>query len=151
VADGAYLLSLDLLSEQDARELLERRLGAGRISAETEAVSGVIRLCGYLPLSLSIAAARAAARPAQLLAAQAARLRNAQTRLDGLSTGDVTTDLRAVFSWSYEQVSVTAAQLFRLIGIHPVQISPLLPPPAWPGSRSVRRVRRSPSWTRLTC
>jgi hypothetical protein len=39
VADGAYLLSLDLLSEQDARELLERRLGAVRISAETEAVA----------------------------------------------------------------------------------------------------------------
>jgi DNA-binding SARP family transcriptional activator/DNA-binding XRE family transcriptional regulator len=119
VADGAYLLSLDLFSEQDARELLERRLGAGRISAETEAVSEVIRLCGYLPLSLSIAAARAAARPAQPLAAQAAKLRNAQTRLDGLSTGDVTTDPRAVFSWSYQQVSATAAQLFRLIGTHP--------------------------------
>jgi tetratricopeptide (TPR) repeat protein len=119
VADGAYLLSLDLFSEQDARELLERRLGAGRISAETEAVSEVIRLCGYLPLSLSIAAARAAARPAQPLAAQAVKLRNAQTRLDGLSTGDVTTDLRAVFSWSYQQVSATAAQLFRLIGVHP--------------------------------
>jgi DNA-binding SARP family transcriptional activator/DNA-binding XRE family transcriptional regulator len=119
VADGAYLLSLDLFSEQDARELLERRLGAGRISAETEAVSEVIRLCGYLPLSLSIAAARAAARPAQPLAAQAAKLRNAHTRLDGLSTGDVTTDPRAVFSWSYQQVSATAAQLFRLIGVHP--------------------------------
>ena len=119
VADGAYLLSLDLFSEADARELLARRLGAGRISAEAEAVAEVIRLCGYLPLSLSIAAARAAARPAQLLAAQAAKLRNAQTRLDGLSTGDVTTDLRAVFSWSYQQVSETAARLFRLIGIHP--------------------------------
>jgi DNA-binding SARP family transcriptional activator/tetratricopeptide (TPR) repeat protein/transcriptional regulator with XRE-family HTH domain len=119
VADGAYLLSLDLFSEQDARELLERRLGAGRICAETEAVSEVIRLCGYLPLSLSIAAARAAARPAQPLAAQAAKLRNAHTRLDGLSTGDVTTDPRAVFSWSYQQVSATAAQLFRLIGVHP--------------------------------
>jgi hypothetical protein len=100
VADGAYLLSLDLFSEQDARELLQRRLGAGRISAETEAAGEVIRLCGYLPLSLSIAAARAAARPAQPLAAQAAKLRNAQTRLDGLSTGDATTDPRAVFSWS---------------------------------------------------
>jgi DNA-binding SARP family transcriptional activator/tetratricopeptide (TPR) repeat protein len=119
VADGAYLLSLDLFSEGDARELLERRLGSGRISAETEAVSEVIRLCGYLPLSLSIAAARAAARPAQPLAVQAVKLRNAQTRLDGLSTGDVTTDLRAVFSWSYQQVSATAAQLFRLIGVHP--------------------------------
>jgi DNA-binding SARP family transcriptional activator len=119
VADGAYLLSLDLFSEQDARELLQRRLGAGRISAETEAAGEVIRLCGYLPLSLSIAAARAAARPAQPLAAQAAKLRNAQTRLDGLSTGDATTDPRAVFSWSYQQVSATAAQLFRLIGLHP--------------------------------
>jgi DNA-binding SARP family transcriptional activator/tetratricopeptide (TPR) repeat protein len=119
VADGAYLVSLDLLSEEDARELLERRLGAGRVSAETEAVSEVIRLCGYLPLSLSIVAARAAARPAQPLAAQAAKLLNAQNRLDGLSTGDVTTDLRAVFSWSYQQVSPTAARLFRLIGVHP--------------------------------
>jgi DNA-binding SARP family transcriptional activator/DNA-binding XRE family transcriptional regulator len=119
VADGAYLLSLDLFSEHDARELLERRLGAGRISAETDAVSEVIRLCGYLPLSLSIAAARAAARPAQPLAVQAAKLRNAQTRLDGLSTGDVATDPRAVFSWSYQQVSPAAAQLFRLIGVHP--------------------------------
>jgi tetratricopeptide (TPR) repeat protein len=41
------------------------------------------------------------------------------TALDGLSTGDVTTDLRAVFSWSYQQVSPTAARLFRLIGVHP--------------------------------
>jgi DNA-binding SARP family transcriptional activator len=119
VADGAYLLSLDLFSEREAYELLERRLGAGRISAETETVGEVIRLCGYLPLSLSIVAARAAARPAQPLAAQAAKLRNAQTRLDGLSTGDVMTDLRAVFSWSYQQVSATSAQLFRLIGVHP--------------------------------
>jgi DNA-binding SARP family transcriptional activator len=119
VADGAYLLSLDPFSEEDARALLEQRLGAGRISAEAEAVSEVISLCGRLPLSLSIVAARAAARPAQPLAMQAAKLRNAQTRLDGLSTGDVTTDLRAVFSWSYQQISDAAAQLFRLIGVHP--------------------------------
>ena len=119
VADSAHLLTLDLLSQEDAHELLVRRLGGRRISAEPDAAVEVIRLCARLPLSLSIAAARAAARPELPLAALAAELCDTQARLDELSTGDITTDLRAVFSWSCQQVSGSAARMFWLIGVHP--------------------------------
>lgn len=74
---------------------------------------------GRLPLALSIAAARASARPCFPLAALAAELQDTQTRLDALATGDAATDVRTVFSWSCEQLSEPAAHMFRLLGVHP--------------------------------
>lgn len=60
-AEHALPLSLDLLTEAEARELLTLRLGPEGITAEPEAVSELIALCARLPLTLAIAAARAAA------------------------------------------------------------------------------------------
>jgi DNA-binding SARP family transcriptional activator len=119
VTDGAHLLTLGLLTEAEARELLARRLGSRPLAADPAAVSELTGLCARLPLALSIAAARAAARPALPLAALAAGLRDAQSRLDGLETGDPVTDLRTVFSWSCQQLSEPAARMFRLLGVHP--------------------------------
>jgi predicted ATPase len=62
VADGAHLLSLDVLTGAEARDLLARRLGSGRVAAEPAAAAELIRLCAGLPLALAIAAARAAGR-----------------------------------------------------------------------------------------
>ena len=39
--------------------------------------------------------------------------------LDPFDSGDVATDVRAVFSWSYRALSRGAARLFRLLGLHP--------------------------------
>src|SRR5262249_9782287 len=39
-------------------------------------------------------------------------------RLDTLATGDSGTDVRSVFSWSYQQLSRPVARLFRLLGVH---------------------------------
>ena len=117
--EGAWLLPLGLLTEQEARELLAGRLGAGRVEAEPEAVTELIRLCARLPLALAITAARAAARPDHPLAALAAELRAAGGPLDALDAGEPTASVRAVFSWSYRQLSPAAARLFRLLGIHP--------------------------------
>jgi tetratricopeptide (TPR) repeat protein len=36
-----------------------------------------------------------------------------------LETGDALTDLRAVFSWSYQKLTPRAARMFRLLGVHP--------------------------------
>jgi tetratricopeptide (TPR) repeat protein/transcriptional regulator with XRE-family HTH domain len=118
-ADGANLLTLDVLSDAEARELLERRLGPGRVTAEAAAVSELAGLCARLPLALSVVAARAAARPGLPLAALAAELRGARARLDGLGTGDAATDVRTVFSWSCQQLSGPTARMFRLLGVHP--------------------------------
>ncbi len=49
----------------------------------------------------------------------AAELRDSASRLDILGTGDVLSDVRSVFSWSYRQLSVQAARAFRLLGVHP--------------------------------
>lgn len=118
-ADGAYPLSVDLLPASDARELVARRLGAHRVAAEPEAVEQIIASCARLPLPLSIATARAATRPGATLAALAEELREAHGRLDVLDGGDQATDVRAVFSWSYQRLSAPAAHLFRLLGFHP--------------------------------
>src|ERR1035441_4022339 len=58
--EGARLLPLGLLTEQEARELLAGRLGAGRVEAEAEAVTELIGLCARLPLAWAITAARTA-------------------------------------------------------------------------------------------
>jgi tetratricopeptide (TPR) repeat protein/DNA-binding XRE family transcriptional regulator len=119
VADGARLISLDVLTENEARELLAYRVGVSRIAAERETVTELITLCARLPLALGVAAARAAAQPACSLTALVADLRDEHGRLDALDTGDPASSLRAVFSWSYRQLSDPAARLFRLLGAHP--------------------------------
>jgi len=118
-ADGARVLTLDVLTDADALALLGRRLGPERVAAEPAAAAELIMLCARLPLALNIAAARAAARPKHSLAAVAAALRGERGRLDAFDTGDPASSARTVFSWSYRSLSQPAARMFRLLGLHP--------------------------------
>jgi len=119
VAEGARLLPLDVLDPIEATELLVRRLGSARVMAEPDAVASLVQQSAGLPLALSVTCARAATRPTAKLADLSAELADALDRLDALATGEVTTDLRAVFSWSLDKVSEPAARTFRLLGVHP--------------------------------
>lgn len=118
-AEGAYPLILDLLTPAEARELLACRVGLMRVAAAPSAVEEIIGRCAGLPLALAIVAARAAARPAFPLAALAAELCEDRAALDAFDGPDPVTDLRATFSWSYQQLGAPAARLFRLLGLHP--------------------------------
>jgi tetratricopeptide (TPR) repeat protein/transcriptional regulator with XRE-family HTH domain len=118
-ADGARLLSLDVLPHDEAVQLLTARVGPGRAAAEPGALDEIAAVCACLPLALAVAAARAAARPAFPLALLAAELRDATGRLDALDTGDPAGSVQTVFSWSYRQLTDGAARLFRLLGLHP--------------------------------
>jgi DNA-binding SARP family transcriptional activator/tetratricopeptide (TPR) repeat protein len=120
-AEGAMPLTLDVLSDAEAHEMLARRLGHDRVAAEPEAAAEITASCARLPLALSIAVGRAAARPKRPLTELAAELRDAQGRLDALEAGDPMTNVRAVLSWSYDQLSAPAARVFRLLGVHPGQ------------------------------
>jgi DNA-binding SARP family transcriptional activator/tetratricopeptide (TPR) repeat protein len=117
--DGARLLNLDVLSHDEAVQLLSTHIGDRRVDAEPEAVDQIASLCAHLPLALAIAAARAAARPRFPLTELAAELGDAVGRLDALDIGDPAASVRAVFSWSYRQLSTAAARMFRLLGLHP--------------------------------
>src|SRR5205814_8556776 len=83
------------------------------------AFAEIVAHCARLPLALAIAAARATAHPHLPLAALAADLCDSHDRLDALTTDDTGTGIRAVFSWSYRTLSLDAARLFRLLGLHP--------------------------------
>jgi tetratricopeptide (TPR) repeat protein/DNA-binding XRE family transcriptional regulator len=119
VSDGVHVLTLGLLSEAEARELLAARLATARLAAEQEAAAELIRLCARLPLALAITAARASAHPGLRLAELARELRNAQQRLDALDTGDPATSARTVFSWSLGHLPTLTARLFGLLSHHP--------------------------------
>ncbi len=117
---GARPVFLDVLTFDEAQELLAARIGEDRMHAEPEAVEEIVARCASLPLALAVAAARAALHPEMPLAVLAAELRDAHGALDAFaSTNDPITDLRSVFSWSIVQLSPQAARLFRLVGMHP--------------------------------
>ena len=40
-------------------------------------------------------------------------------RLDALDAGEETASIRAAFSWSFQSLADSAAELFRLLGLHP--------------------------------
>jgi DNA-binding SARP family transcriptional activator len=119
VAVGARPVLVDLLGAGEARALLAGRLGPARIAAEPLAVDEIVGLCARLPLALAVVAARAATHPRFGLAALAGELREARGGLDEFAGADPVTDPRAVFSWSYLQLSAGAARLFRLVGRWP--------------------------------
>jgi DNA-binding SARP family transcriptional activator len=117
--DGARPITPHLLSDEVARELLVRRLGADRVNAEPEAVDGIIDACARLPLALSIVAARGRTSSHLSLATLANELRLTRSCLDPFDAGDVAVNVRAVFSWSYTGLTEQAARLFRLLALVP--------------------------------
>jgi DNA-binding SARP family transcriptional activator/tetratricopeptide (TPR) repeat protein len=117
--EGAHRVTLDHLSERESTDLLIRVIG-DRAESEPKAVAELARLCGGLPLALALAAERATREPSSPLADLVDDLHDERDRLDLLgSDEDPESDLRGVFSWSYQAVSVEAAALFRMLGIAP--------------------------------
>jgi DNA-binding SARP family transcriptional activator len=118
-AEGARLLTLDVLTPAEAYQMLSVRLLHQRANGDAGAVTEIARLCSYLPLALAIAAARAAAKPGLKLADLAAELRASNGRLDALDTGDPAVSIRRAFSWSYQTLRESDQRVFRLLGLHP--------------------------------
>ncbi|WP_433788642.1 ATP-binding protein [Actinoplanes sp. CA-252034] len=120
VMEDARPLALGVLRGDEAVALLAARLGAERVAAEPAAVDRIVVACARLPLALVVTAARASLDPGVPLSVLADQLEtSAANRLDALGSGDPAADIRSVFSWSHQQLSTTAARLFRLIGLHP--------------------------------
>jgi DNA-binding SARP family transcriptional activator/tetratricopeptide (TPR) repeat protein len=116
---GALPVGLDLLSTDDARELLGHRLGRAKIRQEPDAVRDIIARCAHLPLALAIVAAQASTPSAPHLAGLADQLADSQNRLAVLDAGDDATNVQAVLAWSYDAIGAPAAHLFRLLSLVP--------------------------------
>jgi DNA-binding SARP family transcriptional activator len=117
VTDDADLITLDVLSPEQAHRFLVSKLGARRVAAEPEAVGEILQRCARLPLAISLVAARAAANPEFDLTVIAAELR-AQQGLHAFENLEGP-DVRSVFSWSYRTLTPDGARLFRLLSLAP--------------------------------
>jgi tetratricopeptide (TPR) repeat protein len=117
--EDAHPVVLGLLPDSDAYSMLVRRLGRGRLEREPTATRHILELCQRLPLALSVVAARGATCPQLSLSALTDEMREVGNALDRFRADPDSPDVRAVFSWSYRQLTESAAKMFRLIGLYP--------------------------------
>ncbi|WP_285643113.1 BTAD domain-containing putative transcriptional regulator [Lentzea sp. NBRC 102530] len=111
-----HVVQLDVLGPEESMVLFGGRVGAERVAEEPEAAARLVELCAGLPLALAVVAARATLdqHPLKMLVEE---LEHAA--LDALDTDDPLTSVRAVFSWTFGCLSLVAARLFVLLGLHP--------------------------------
>ncbi|WP_157252757.1 ATP-binding protein [Nonomuraea typhae] len=105
--DAVRPISLDVLPAADAAELFVSASGGARPSGEPEAAAEVLRLCGYLPLAIRVAAARLRHRPSWTVATLAERLRSGEL------------DVSNVLAMSLRQLDPAQRRMFRLLGLVP--------------------------------
>ncbi|MBF8190698.1 tetratricopeptide repeat protein [Nonomuraea sp. K274] len=113
--DNAHHHVLNVLTPDEAVELLAGLLGEQRVTDEPRAAARVAALCAHLPLAISIAAARLNARKTWSLAKLAERLEAEDQRLSELVHDDRA--VRASLSVSYRDLDYPQARAFRLCAL----------------------------------
>ncbi|MFF4426993.1 tetratricopeptide repeat protein [Streptomyces sp. NPDC001549] len=120
------VLPLDELAEGPAAELLADAVLRAwpddpRPSREPEALAGIARRCGRLPLALAVAGAVLAGDPGLSAGELAQRLAEARSRLEALTfdEGGVPVGVRAAFDLSYARLPADQARIFRLLTVNP--------------------------------
>jgi len=116
---GARRLELDLLTPVEGVALLGRVAGQDRVAAAPEAATELVRLCGYLPLALRIAAANLSSHPEESIAGYVANLREGDVLAALETDGDPEAAVPLAFDLSYHRLGPDAQRLFRLLGLVP--------------------------------
>lgn len=119
--DGAHRLSLRVLTEAEATELIQRITSGYRDQDDTADIAELAGLCARLPLALRIAAERAINRPWLPLRDLITELRDESALWDELTADDddESDAIRTVFAWSYRALTPEASRMFRFLGLHP--------------------------------
>ncbi|MET7487202.1 tetratricopeptide repeat protein [Streptomyces sp. NPDC005538] len=112
---GVRPVSLDVLPSEDAAALFVQRLGSERDSDPAD-VAEIVRICGYLPLAVEIAASRLLARPSWATADLLRQLGGGHGHLAQLRDMDRT--LAHFFAVAYDALSAEQQLVFRRIGLH---------------------------------
>jgi tetratricopeptide (TPR) repeat protein len=113
---GARRIQVPPLSARESAELLTLRLGAEKIEDQNRA--DLARLCGGLPLVISIVAEHVATSGTSQLSTFVRQLGHRQIIAEFGEDGDSSTMARTFFSWSYDALPPSERRLFRLLGLH---------------------------------
>jgi hypothetical protein len=115
--NGARFLDLDPLDVRDSVALLKNVVGDERLDAERTEAEELARLCGGLPIALSVVGARLSARPHRSLRSEVGEIRT-KDRLGALEMDDEVS-VSGIFDVSYAALPPGAARLYRLGALHP--------------------------------
>ncbi|MFJ5986847.1 ATP-binding protein [Lentzea sp. NPDC092896] len=107
--DGARFVEVEPLGQRDSVRLLEQLVQDHRLAAEPDAAGELARLCGGLPVALSVVGARLSARPRRSVGRELTELRD-----DRLPELDEDASVAAVLDLSYVDLPVRQARLYRL-------------------------------------
>ncbi|MFF0656772.1 tetratricopeptide repeat protein [Micromonospora tulbaghiae] len=108
-------VSLTVLSEAEALELLATLIGSGRVEAEPEAARRLVGICGCLPLAVGLAGTRLAHRPDWRISDLVDRLSHRSMFLPGLRAE--ARSLTETFAESYEPLDEPCRKGFRSFGL----------------------------------
>jgi transcriptional regulator with XRE-family HTH domain len=115
--EDAAAICLDTLPVRQAAVLLVRLTGRAVLRPSDPAVAEIVRLCGYLPLAITMVARQLRHHPTWSLAWRASELATARDRLELISAEDAS--VAAAFNLSYEKLTEDQRRLFRRLGLHP--------------------------------
>lgn len=118
--DGARLVDVNPLPEEDSVALLARRVDPTRIARERSQIADLVRICAGLPIALCVAAARLAARPRLSVETMVSELADETNRLRRLAVPEGLS-VQAAFDVSYRALDSRAATLYRRLALHPGQ------------------------------
>ncbi|GAA0976411.1 BTAD domain-containing putative transcriptional regulator [Acrocarpospora macrocephala] len=114
--DDIQSLPLEVLPPEDAATLFGRIIGHGR-ARETDEVSTLMRLCGYLPMAIQLVGNRIQHRPSWQVADLVAMLGDNNRRLAEIRADN--REITAAFELSYQGLDPPHQEAFRLLGLHP--------------------------------
>ncbi|MEU5927062.1 tetratricopeptide repeat protein, partial [Streptomyces antimycoticus] len=115
--DGAEPLPLDTLPPGQAAHLFTRLARHTPTDTDHTAVTEAVRLCGHLPLAITLLAGRLAHHPAWDLTTFTDEFATTQDRLGELEASDRA--VAAAFDLSYQDLPPHLQHLFRHLGLHP--------------------------------
>ena len=113
----AVPVSLDMLLPAEAAYLFVRSAGRPGLRPDDAAVAQTVRLCGYLPLAIRLAAARLQHHPAKTASDLAEEIAMARDEPTAMQAEDIS--VAAAFDLSYQDLTPSQQQMFRRFGLHP--------------------------------
>ncbi|HEV8561747.1 MAG TPA: tetratricopeptide repeat protein [Actinophytocola sp.] len=115
--DNAMPLALGTLPPHEAVALFIRLSARDDIEKHSDSDAELVRMCGYLPLGISLLAARLRHHPSWSVADLVHDLSTARDRLGKLRAEDIA--VAAAFDLSYRDLPADRQRVFRYLGLHP--------------------------------
>lgn len=116
LTEGAQWISVEPLDATASLELLQRHFHPAQLAHDEAPARELARLCGGLPLALTVAAGQAASRPHRALSHTVTALRRAHNRVEVLSVrGDLS--IQSSFDAAYQNLAEPAARTYRVLGL----------------------------------